>query len=74
MKKISLLSFQLQYRHDKISNFIKKRGGDCDFALNNQVGGEILFQNASCRVIDICSAINKKRKIKYVGIRPGEKL
>tara|TARA_Y100000816_G_C26093030_1_gene577907 strand:+ start:516 stop:1517 length:1002 start_codon:yes stop_codon:yes gene_type:complete len=45
------------------------------FALNNQVGGEIFVPKMqSCRVIDICSAINKKRKIKYVGIRPGEKL
>ena len=45
------------------------------FALANQVGGEIFVPKMqSCKVIDICAAINEGRKINYVGIRPGEKL
>tara|TARA_B100001250_G_C19687202_1_gene738594 strand:- start:140 stop:1141 length:1002 start_codon:yes stop_codon:yes gene_type:complete len=45
------------------------------FALANQVGGEIFVPKMqSCRIIDICTAINEKREIKYIGIRPGEKL
>tara|TARA_B100001057_G_C22860863_1_gene954453 strand:- start:629 stop:1630 length:1002 start_codon:yes stop_codon:yes gene_type:complete len=45
------------------------------FALTHQIGGEIFVPKMpSCRVIDICEAINKQRKIEIVGIRPGEKL
>ena len=45
------------------------------FAIENQVGGEIYVPKmSSCKIVDLCVSINSKRKIKIVGIRPGEKL
>ena len=38
-------------------------------------GGEIFVPKIpSCKIIDIAKAINSKRKINYIGIRPGEKM
>tara|TARA_B100001540_G_scaffold109498_1_gene98276 strand:+ start:110 stop:1105 length:996 start_codon:yes stop_codon:yes gene_type:complete len=45
------------------------------FALKNQIGGEIFVPKIpSARIVDICKAINPKKKIKIVGVRPGEKI
>ena len=45
------------------------------YALKNQIGGEIFIPKMpSCKIIDICKALNPSRKIKIVGVRPGEKL
>lgn len=44
-------------------------------AFQDTVGGEIYISKIpSMKVIDIAKSINKKNKIKYIGIRPGEKL
>ena len=45
------------------------------FALKNQVGGEIFVPKLpSVKIKDLCKTINPKKKIKVVGIRPGEKI
>jgi UDP-N-acetylglucosamine 4,6-dehydratase len=45
------------------------------FALKNSVGGEIFIPKvSSINIVDLAKAINPKKKIKYIGIRPGEKL
>ena len=44
-------------------------------ALENMQGGEIFVKKIpSMKIIDIAKAINSKPKLKYIGIRPGEKL
>lgn len=46
-----------------------------NFMINNSVGSEILIPKIpSYKVIDLMKAIDDKRKIKIVGIRPGEKI
>ncbi len=49
-----------------------------DFVINGlklMKGGEIFIPKIpSVKIIDIAKTINKNRKIKYIGIRPGEKL
>ena len=41
----------------------------------NMIGGEILIPVIpSFRVVDLARAINKKIKLKFIGIRPGEKI
>ena len=46
-----------------------------EFALFHSIGGEIFVPKIpSYRLLDIAKAINSKREIKIVGIRPGEKL
>ena len=43
--------------------------------LNNMVGGEIFVPKIpSFKVIDLAKAISSTAKIKYIGIKPGEKL
>ena len=43
--------------------------------IKNGIGGEILVPKLkSIRIIDLARAINKKCKIKFTGIRPGEKI
>ena len=45
------------------------------YAINDSIGGEIYVSKIpSMKVIDIAKSINSKKKIKYIGIRPGEKL
>ncbi len=45
------------------------------FCLNSMIGGETFVPKIpSYRVIDIAKAIDNKKKIIFVGIRPGEKL
>ena len=45
------------------------------FALKNSVGGEIFIPKvSSINIVDLAKAVNSKKKIKYIGIRPGEKL
>ena len=48
------------------------------FVINsivNQIGGEIFVPKLkSFKIVDLCNAIDEKSKIKYVGIRPGEKM
>tara|TARA_B110000305_G_C19459301_1_gene653112 strand:+ start:3558 stop:4553 length:996 start_codon:yes stop_codon:yes gene_type:complete len=45
------------------------------WSLKNSVGGEILVPKIpSFKIIDLAKSISKKCKIKYIGIRPGEKL
>ena len=45
------------------------------FALNNQQGGEIFVpKQKSYKITDVCKAIDKNRKFKIIGIRPGEKI
>jgi UDP-N-acetylglucosamine 4,6-dehydratase (inverting) len=45
------------------------------FALKYSVGGEIIIPKvSSINIVDLAKAINSKKKIKYIGIRPGEKL
>ena len=45
------------------------------FAINNQVGGEIYVPKMpSCKIVDLCKVINSRRKIKIIGLRPGEKM
>ncbi len=45
------------------------------YAIKNSVGGELFIPKMpSLSVIDIAKAINPKLKIKYIGIRPGEKI
>lgn len=44
-------------------------------ALKGIVGGEIFVKKIpSMKVVDIAQAINPKAKLKFIGIRPGEKL
>ncbi|MDC3396958.1 UDP-N-acetylglucosamine 4,6-dehydratase (inverting) [Candidatus Pelagibacter sp.] len=44
-------------------------------SLSNQKGGEIFVPKLkSFRIIDLCKSIDSKRKIKIIGIRPGEKI
>lgn len=46
-----------------------------EFALMHSNGGEIFVPKIpSYRILDVAKAINEKRKIEMVGIRPGEKL
>ena len=45
------------------------------FAIKNQQGGEVFVPKLfSYRVVDICKALDKSRKLKFIGIRPGEKV
>jgi UDP-N-acetylglucosamine 4,6-dehydratase (inverting) len=45
------------------------------FALENSIGGEIFVPRvSSINIVDLAKAINSKKKIKYIGLRPGEKL
>ena len=45
------------------------------FALKNQQGGEIFVPKLpSIRITQICRVLNRKKKIKFIGIRPGEKI
>ena len=45
------------------------------FALKSMIGGETFIPKIpTYRVIDIARAIDEKKKIKIIGIRPGEKL
>jgi UDP-N-acetylglucosamine 4,6-dehydratase (inverting) len=45
------------------------------FALKYSVGGEIFIPKvSSINIVDLAKAINSKKNIKYIGIRPGEKL
>jgi len=45
------------------------------FCMNVMKGGEIFVPKIpSYRILDVLSAIKEKHKIKYIGIRPGEKL
>jgi len=45
------------------------------FALKNQVGGEIFVPKLpSVKIKDLCKTINPKKRIKIVGVRPGEKI
>ena len=49
-----------------------------DFVVNSfkvMRGGEIFVPKIpSCKIIDIAKAINPKKKLNYIGIRPGEKM
>ncbi len=45
------------------------------FALLNSLGGEIFVPKIpSFRILDLAKAINSKAKIKFIGLRPGEKI
>lgn len=45
------------------------------FALKKSIGGEIFVPKlSSIRIVDLAKAINPKKKIKYIGSRPGEKI
>jgi len=45
------------------------------FALKKSIGGEIFIPKVpSIKIIDLAKAINDNKNIKYIGIRPGEKL
>ena len=45
------------------------------WSVKNSIGGEILVPKIpSFKIIDLAKSISKKCKIKYIGIRPGEKL
>ena len=44
-------------------------------ACKEMIGGEIFIKKIpSLKIIDIAKAINKKAKIKIIGLRPGEKI
>ncbi len=45
-------------------------------SLNNMIGGEVFIPKLySCRIVDLANIIKlKNQKLKYIGIRPGEKL
>lgn len=44
-------------------------------ALDQSLGGEIFVKkSASIKIVDVPQAINNKAKLKYIGIKPGEKL
>ena len=44
------------------------------FALLNSLGGEIFVPKIpSFKILDLAKAINPKARIKYTGLRPGEK-
>tara|TARA_B100000787_G_scaffold83327_1_gene61341 strand:+ start:3777 stop:4760 length:984 start_codon:yes stop_codon:yes gene_type:complete len=46
-----------------------------DWAIKNTIGGEIIVPKIpSYNIVDLAKAVCEKCKIKYVGIRPGEKL
>ncbi|WP_415323592.1 UDP-N-acetylglucosamine 4,6-dehydratase (inverting) [Candidatus Pelagibacter sp. Uisw_127] len=43
--------------------------------LKNSIGGEIFVPKlSSYKILDVAKAINPKNKIRYIGIRPGEKI
>jgi UDP-N-acetylglucosamine 4,6-dehydratase len=45
------------------------------FSLKNKDGGDIIIPKIpSIKITDLAKAINPQKKIKYIGIRPGEKL
>jgi len=45
------------------------------WTLKNGIGGEIVVPKLkSYKILDLVSAVNEKKKIKIIGIRPGEKL
>ena len=45
------------------------------FAFKDMVGGEIYIKKIpTMNILDIARSINSKMKIKYIGIRPGEKI
>jgi FlaA1/EpsC-like NDP-sugar epimerase len=45
------------------------------FVLKKSIGGEIFIPRlSSIRIVDLAKAINPKKKIKYIGSRPGEKI
>lgn len=46
-----------------------------DWALKNAFGGEIIVPKLkSFKVLDLAKAINPKNKLKFIGIKPGEKI
>jgi len=45
------------------------------YSLNSKDNGDIIIPKIpSIKIIDLAKAINPRKKIKYIGIRPGEKL
>ena len=45
------------------------------FALKKSIGGEIFIPKIpSISIVDLAKAVNSKKKIKYTGLRPGEKI
>ena len=45
------------------------------WTIKNMIGGEIFIPKIpSYKINDVVQAINPKNKIKYIGIRPGEKI
>ena len=45
------------------------------WAIANAIGGEIFVPKIpSYKILDIAAAINSEKKVKIIGIRPGEKL
>ena len=46
-----------------------------DWAINNAIGGEIVVPKLdSFKVVDLAKAINSKSKLKFIGIKRGEKI
>jgi UDP-N-acetylglucosamine 4,6-dehydratase (inverting) len=64
--------------HPKMTRFNISLNQSVELILNSllmQKGGEIFVPKlASYRLLDLCKAIDKNRKIKFTGIRPGEKI
>ncbi len=64
--------------HREMTRFWIKLDEAIDFVINSfkiMRGGEIFVPKIpSCKITDIAKAINSKRKINYIGIRPGEKM
>ena len=45
------------------------------WSLQNNIGGEIFVPKVpSFKILDLAKATNKNCKVKYIGIRPGEKI
>ena len=45
------------------------------YSLNHMQGGEIFIPKAkSYKILDLAKAINPQKKLKIIGIRPGEKI
>ena len=45
------------------------------WSLQNNIGGEIFVPKVpSFKILDLARATNKNCKVKYIGIRPGEKI
>jgi len=62
----------------KMTRFIITLNQGVEFvlnSLNNMNGGEIFIPKIpSIKIIDLAKSIDQKKPIKYIGIRPGEKL